>query len=114
LVDAQQVAGVALEEHLEVGCGGVAPGDGGEDAAFGGEHGETAVLLGEQGPGGFGGDVVGDEPRTHRHGELLGGQDSVGSHAQRLGSQLRGSGVGGAVGDSQKDHDKKKAPAQRG
>ena len=68
-VDDEQVAGVAFEEDFEVGGAGVAAGDGGEDAALGGEHGQAAALFGEQGGGGFGGDVVGDQPRYGWHGD---------------------------------------------
>ncbi|GAB1694293.1 hypothetical protein KRM28CT15_60960 [Krasilnikovia sp. M28-CT-15] len=60
-VDAHQVPGVAFEEDFEVGGAGVAPGDGGEDAAFGREDGQASALFGEQGRGLLAGDVVGDE-----------------------------------------------------
>ena len=88
-VDAEHVAGVALEEHLQVGGPGVAAGEGGEDAALGRQDGEPAALLGEQGGGLFAGDVVGDEARQHRHSDRVGGHRRGG----RVGEQPIAGGV---------------------
>ncbi len=66
-VDAQHVARVPFEKHFEVGGAGVASGEGGEDAAFGGQHRQAPALLGWQGGGPFRGDVVGHEAGFDRH-----------------------------------------------
>lgn len=98
-VDAQPVAGMALEEDLHVGHTGVPPGDDVEDAALGRHDREPAALLGEQGGDGLRGGVIGEEPRARRLGQGLGGlgeTDRLGHQVVPLGT-LRLGGLGGGL-----------------
>ena len=88
-VDLELVAGVALEEHTEVGRGGVAgAGEGGEHVALGGQDGHPAAVGGEQGDARLRCHVVGHQPGQlgdDDAGGFLRGGGRVGQRLVRVG-----------------------------
>jgi hypothetical protein len=104
-IDDDGIAGVAFEEVIEVGGagGGVAAGDEIEDAALGGEDGESAAVLVKEHGEALGGAVVGDEAGDDGSLGIGEGFEATLDSIEKLGATgiLFGTGGGGVLGSEE-------------